>query len=86
MGLAEKLKNLTKKAEDTAAEHTDQLHQAVQKAETAADQRTGGKYHDKIAEAGDKADAYLDTLNPPQTQPEPPGADTTKQPEPRSGP
>ena len=78
MGLTDRLKNLTKKAEDTAAEHTDQLHQAVQKAETAADQRTGGKYHDKIAKVGDKADAYLDTLKPDETQAESPGSESPK--------
>jgi len=63
MGLADKLKNLTKKAEDAAAGHKDQMHQAVQKAEAAADQRTGGKYHDQIQKAGAKADAFVDGLN-----------------------
>jgi hypothetical protein len=62
MGLRDRLKNLTKKAEDTAAEHTNQIHQAVQKVEAAADQRTGGKYHDKIEKAGAKADAMADRL------------------------
>jgi ElaB/YqjD/DUF883 family membrane-anchored ribosome-binding protein len=69
MGLADRLRNLTKKAEDTAVEHKDQIHQAVQKAEAAADTRTGGKYHDKIAKAGDMADAYVDKLKPAEGQP-----------------
>jgi hypothetical protein len=81
MRLTDRLKNLTKKAEDTAAEHKDQLHEAVQKAETAADQRTGGKYHDKIVKAGDKADAYLDTLKSPETQAGADGSETPKQPQ-----
>lgn len=85
MGFTDRLKNLTKKAEDTAAEHKDQLHQAVQKAETAVDQRTGGKYHDKVVAAGEKADAYVDTLKPPETQTEPPPSDSPKQPQAPSG-
>lgn len=69
MGLSDTLKNLRKKAEDTAVEHKDQIHQAVQKAEDAADQRTQGKYHEKIVKAGDIADAYVEKLNPADEQP-----------------
>jgi hypothetical protein len=67
MGLADKLKLLTKKAEDTAGEHKDQIHEAVQKAEVAADQRTGGAYHDQIGNAAAKVDGYVDRLKEPQT-------------------
>jgi ElaB/YqjD/DUF883 family membrane-anchored ribosome-binding protein len=70
MGIADRLKHLTKKAEDAAAEHKDQIHDAVQKAEAAADQRTGGKYHDQIQEAGAKADAFVDNLKPTDTSPD----------------
>jgi DNA-binding protein H-NS len=62
MGLADRLKGLTKKAEDTAVEHKDQIHQAVHKAEATADQRTGGKYHEQIQKAGAKADSLVDGL------------------------
>jgi DNA-binding protein H-NS len=62
MGLADRLKGLTKKAEDTAVEHKDQIHQAVEKAEATADQRTGGKYHEQIQKAGAKADSLVDGL------------------------
>jgi ElaB/YqjD/DUF883 family membrane-anchored ribosome-binding protein len=62
MGLADRLKGLTKKAEDTAVEHKDQIHEAVQKAEATADQRMGGKYHEQIQKAGDKADSLVDRL------------------------
>jgi hypothetical protein len=64
MGLSDTLKNLRKKAEDTTVEHKDQIHDAVQKAEQAADQRTEGKYHDNIVKAGDMADAYVEKLAP----------------------
>jgi hypothetical protein len=40
MGIVDRLRNLTGKAEDTAVEHKDQIRQAVQKAEATADQRT----------------------------------------------
>jgi DNA-binding protein H-NS len=62
MGLADRLKGLTKKAEDTAVEHKDQIQEAVQKAEATADQRTGGRYHEQIQKAGAKADTFLDGL------------------------
>jgi hypothetical protein len=62
MGFADRLKGLTKKAEDTAVEHKDQIHQAVQKAEATADQRTGGKYHEQIQKAGTKANSFVDGL------------------------
>ncbi len=65
MGLSDRLKGLTKKAQAAAAEHEQQLHEAVQKAEVAADQRTGGQYHDQIQKAGAKADAYLDSIKDP---------------------
>lgn len=48
MGLTDKLKNLSKKAETLAVEHKDQIQSATQKAEQAIDKRTGGRYHDKI--------------------------------------
>jgi DNA-binding protein H-NS len=64
MGIADKLKSLTKKAEDAAVEHQDQLLDAVQKAEVAADKQTGGKYHDQISKAGAKAEGYVEGLKP----------------------
>ncbi|HTD57757.1 MAG TPA: antitoxin [Solirubrobacteraceae bacterium] len=68
MGLADRLKGLTKKAEDTAVEHKDQIHQAVEKAEATADQRTGGKYHEQIQKAGAKADNLVDGLQGSETK------------------
>jgi ElaB/YqjD/DUF883 family membrane-anchored ribosome-binding protein len=62
MGVADRLKGLTKKAEDATVEHKDQIHQAVQKAETIADERTGGKYHEQIRKASAKADTFIEGL------------------------
>ncbi len=74
MGFADKLNQLTKKAKDAAVDHKDQVEKAVEKAAVLADQRTGGKYHDQVAKAEAKADAYLEhqaqhpsTATPPET-------------------
>ncbi len=81
MGLTDKLRNLVKKGQDEAATHKDQIHNAVLKAEQAADRQTGGQYHDQIVKAGEKADAYVDGLKPGEvTEPAdtaapPPGGD-----------
>jgi ElaB/YqjD/DUF883 family membrane-anchored ribosome-binding protein len=62
MGLADRLKEAAKKAEDTAAEHKDQIRDAVHKAHDAADQRTGGKYSEQLQKAAAKADSVVDRL------------------------
>lgn len=80
MGIADRLKHAAKKAEDTAAEHKEQIREAVQKAETVADQRTGGKYSEQIHKAGAKAGSVVDRLKDPAAEPtsgaadEPPAA------------
>lgn len=79
MTLADRLKEMLGKAEQTAAEHKDQIHQAVEKAEQTADLKTGGKYHEQIAKAGAKVETYVENVKPtasgaPETEPssEPP--------------
>jgi hypothetical protein len=67
MDISDRLKNLTDKAKDTAAEHKDQIRAAVEKAERSADQKTGGEYHDQIAKAGETVKSYLDKLESPDT-------------------
>jgi ElaB/YqjD/DUF883 family membrane-anchored ribosome-binding protein len=74
MGIADRLRNLTSKAEDAAVEHKDQIHGAVQKAEAAADQRTQGKYHEQIQKAAAKADALVDSLKETEKPPAAEGA------------
>ncbi len=63
MALSDRFKDLKSKAEDAVVERKDQIQQAVQKAGEVADQRTGGKYHDKIEKAGSKALGYVDSLD-----------------------
>jgi len=64
VGITDRLKDLRKKAEDTSADHKDQIQAAVEKAEVAADERTGGKYHDQVAKAGAKVEEYVGNLKP----------------------
>ena len=47
MGLSDRLKDLRSKAEDAVVERKHQIQQTVQKVGEAADQRTGGKYHEE---------------------------------------
>ncbi len=76
MPLTDRLSELTKKAQDAAVEHKDQIREAVQKAQVAADQRTGGMYRDQIRRAAEKADAFVDGLKPSSSSA--PGAPDTE--------
>lgn len=64
MGLTDRFKEIKTKAQDTVVEHSDQIHDAVGKAAAAADQRTGGKYSERIHKAGAKADELVESLKP----------------------
>jgi DNA-binding protein H-NS len=68
VGLTDRFKELKTKAQDTVAEHSDQIHDAVGKAAAAADQRTGGKYTERIQKAGAKADELVHSLKPTDGQ------------------
>jgi hypothetical protein len=75
MDISNKLKNLSEKAKDTAAEHKDQIREAMEKAERSADERTGGQYREQIAKAGETVNSYLDKLQPPAAEEKQPAAD-----------
>jgi hypothetical protein len=62
MGLADRFKDLKSKAEDAVVEHSDQIHSAVEKATTVADQRTKGRYSERIQQVGAKADNLVHSL------------------------
>ena len=68
MALSDKLKDLRSKAEEAVVERKDQINQAVQKAGEVADQRTGGRYHEKIQKVGGKAVGLVDSLEGSDTQ------------------
>jgi hypothetical protein len=66
MGIRNRIaRKLAGKAHELAIEHKDDLQKAILKAEEAADQRTGGKYHDKIQKAGEAAGSYVQKLPDP---------------------
>lgn len=55
MGFMDKLKSKTAKLKDTAADHVDQIEGGIDKGADLIDDKTSGKYHDKIESAADKA-------------------------------
>ncbi|MCW3019807.1 MAG: hypothetical protein JWN10_2115 [Solirubrobacterales bacterium] len=62
MGISDRLNELKSKAVDATVEHSDKIQEAVEKVASTADQRTGGKYHERIEQAGAKAGSLLDSL------------------------
>ena len=62
MGISDKLKDLRTKATEAAAERSDQIHDAVEKVSTSADQHAGGKYRERIQKVGAKADSFVEGL------------------------
>jgi glutathionyl-hydroquinone reductase len=52
---------LIDKVKELAGQHPDQVNKGVDKAEQAADQKTGGQHSSQIHEAGDRAEGYLGT-------------------------
>jgi antitoxin protein of toxin-antitoxin system len=60
MGLSDKLKQVTDKAKESAADHREQITNAVETAGVVADKRTRGRYSDKIAKATAKTGAAVD--------------------------
>jgi MT0933-like antitoxin protein len=55
MGLRDKLTDLREQAQGAVAEHKDQIQNAMESAGAAVDQKTHGKYTDKITRYGQKA-------------------------------
>lgn len=68
MGLTDRFNDLRSKAEGAVLERSDQIHNAVEKAAAVADERTGGKYSERIQKAGAKADNLLDSLKDSEQQ------------------
>lgn len=67
MGLTDKLKGLQQQAQATVAEHRGGIHSAVESVSNAANQRTRGKYADKIAKAGRRLTDAVDRIGPEKT-------------------
>ena len=78
MGFLDKLKKTAKqaqdKAEDFAAEHSEQIEKGIDAAAKFADKRTKGKHGDKIQSGAEKAKQLVDKLD---DEPEGPTPSTT---------
>ena len=62
MGLRDKLTGLREQAEEAVADHKDQIQNAMETAGAAVDRKTHGKYTDKIAKYGQKANDAVENL------------------------
>jgi hypothetical protein len=60
MGLSDRLKTLSDKAKESAAEHREQITGAVETAGMIADKRTRGRYSDKIAKVTSKTGSAVE--------------------------
>jgi hypothetical protein len=63
MAFSDKLKNLTKQAQEAVAEHKEKIHDAVDAVSVAADEKTHGKYTAKIAKFGQKTSEAVEKLS-----------------------
>ena len=63
MGFLDKLKGKAGKAKTAAAGHTDQIEDGIDKGAKLVDDKTGGKYTEKIEGAADKAKDVVEKLN-----------------------
>jgi hypothetical protein len=94
VGLSDKFKQLGDKAKEAAGEHRDQISHAVETAGAVADQRTKGKYTDKIAKVTTKTEGMVDRLaneepaeQPPHAAPDPAATESAgPSPAPPAGP
>jgi hypothetical protein len=60
MGFGDKLKDLRKQAQEAVTEHSEQLHNVLDVAGAAANEKTRGKHTQRIAKFGEKASEKLD--------------------------
>lgn len=69
MSLTDTLKGLVGKGKEAAAKNADKINEAVDKAGSFIDDKTGHKYHDKIEKGKEAAKKAVPT---DQSAPEPP--------------
>ncbi|MBF6171617.1 antitoxin [Nocardia blacklockiae] len=88
MSLMDTLKGLVGKGREAASENADKIHGAVDKAGSFIDEKTGGKYTDKIGKGTDavknaipeKDQPGQGPATPPPAAPEPPADPGTPKP------
>ena len=62
MGLGDKFKHLKQQAQEAVVEHRDEIQEAVGVVGVAADRKTKGRYTQKIAKFGQKANEAVDKV------------------------
>jgi len=85
MGISDRLKDLKSKAAEAAAERSEQIHDAVEKAAASADEHTGGRYTERIQKVGAKADSLVESLKGSAEQVQPQGAEAQAEDAPAAG-
>jgi hypothetical protein len=63
MGFGDKLKGLTQQAKETVAENRGKIQEAVDAASVVANERTRGKYANKIMKVNEKTGSALDKFS-----------------------
>ncbi len=64
------LQKFRQKAQQAAEEHGGKVQEGLAKVAEKIDEKTGGRYHEKIQSATDKAEGYLDSLKQQDDSPE----------------
>jgi MT0933-like antitoxin protein len=92
MGLRDRLTDLREQAQGAVSEHKDQIQNAMESAGAAVDQKTHGKYTDKIMKFGQKASDAVEKFSDQESgeagaaeHPATPAADAPSAPTPGSG-
>ncbi len=78
MSLRDKANEAAEKARQYAVEHQGKIDDGIEKAAALVDDRTGGRYHGRMAEAAGKAKQYIENL--PQSNPEREARTVTEEP------
>jgi hypothetical protein len=80
MSLADSLKGLVDKGKEAAAKNAGKINEAVDKAGDFVDQKTGGKYSDKIDKVQEAAKKAVPTDKPAPGEPPAPPASPAEEP------
>ncbi|MHB1570145.1 MAG: Rv0909 family putative TA system antitoxin [Solirubrobacteraceae bacterium] len=62
MGFGDKFKNLTQQAKEKVAENRERIQEAVDAATVTANEKTHGKYADRLSKVSEKTGSTLDRI------------------------
>ena len=66
VGLGDKIDELKQQAQEVISKHPDKVEQVIDKVESYADERTGGKHSELIDKGADQLKQRLGEQRPPQ--------------------